>query len=337
MRTRIDDVARHAGVSLKTVSRVLNNEPNVREATRQRVQDAVAALNYRPQLSARSLAGKRSFIIALLHDNPSANYLMEVQAGLLEACEAFGYTLMLRPLSYTDPQLLTVAENFVMQYQPDGVVLTPPVTDHLALLHRLDELKTPYASISSGQADCRIGVGLDETQAARDVMAHLLGLGHRRIAHIVGHPDHCASDWRLAGYREALADAGIPAQPELVVQGEFSFESGVTAAERLFDLPQPPTAIFAANDDMAAGVLHAAYERGLTVPGDVSVCGFDDTPIAHQVYPSLTTIRQPTREMGRTAATQLLKSLSGHETGTRRVRIDHVLQVRNSTAPPRSR
>ncbi|MBX3724415.1 MAG: LacI family DNA-binding transcriptional regulator [Xanthomonadales bacterium] len=336
MPSRIDDVARRAGVSLKTVSRVLNREPNVRETTRARVEAAVRELDYRPHPSARSLAGRRSYVIALLYDNPSANYLMQIQAGVLEACEANHYTLMLRPLGYRDPDLLAAVRGFALQYRPDGMILTPPITDHVGLLHLLDSLDMPYASISSGHEDGHVGVELDETRAAREIVGHLIALGHRRIAHISGHADHCASGWRLSGYRQALQAAGLDGGEELIVPGEFSFESGVAAGARLFDLPDPPSAIFAGNDDMAAGALHAAYERGLTVPGDVSVCGFDDTPIALQVYPSLTTIRQPSREMGRTAAIQLIDNLAGHGAGAR-VRVEHQLMLRSSTGPAPAR
>jgi LacI family transcriptional regulator len=162
----------------------------------------------------------------------------------------------------------------------------------------------------------------------------LLHLGHRRIAHVIGHPDHGASQWRLAGYRQALAAAGIERDPQLEVPGDFSFGGGVAAARRLFSLPrgEGPTAVFAANDDMAAGVIWAAGEHGLSVPGDVSVCGFDDTPIARQIWPTLTTIHQPSREMGRIAALQLLDTLRGRGSGAM-MQAPFSLELRESTAP----
>ena len=164
------------------------------------------------------------------------------------------------------------------------------------------------------------------------MVAHLVSLGHRRIAHIVGHPAHGASGWRLTGYQQGLERAGLKVDPSLVVQGEFSFDSGVRAAEQLFALKKRPTAVFAANDDMAAGVIHAALEEGLRVPQDVSVCGFDDTPIARQIHPALTTIRQPTREMGRLAALELLTEIRNPGSGAT-INVPYALQLRRSTGP----
>lgn len=332
MRIRIEDVARAAGVSMKTVSRVLNQEPNVRDDTRHRVESAVAALNYRPHPSARSLAGNRSFLVALLYDNPSPNYLMEVISGVLDACEAYQYGMMLRPLVYDSRDLLRTVESTIAQSRPDGVVLTPPITDNTHLLRRLEELGVPYASVSPKLRKGCIGVTLEEQHAVREMMSHLVSLGHQRIAHIRGHPDHGASEWRLAGYRDGLKQAGIAWDPALVVRGEFSFDSGVSAARQLFDLARPPTAVFAANDDMAAGVIRVAAERGLRVPHDVSVCGFDDTPMSRQIFPPLTTVRQPSRDMGRIAATQLLRSLRDPASASM-VCMQHTLQLRQSTGP----
>ncbi len=332
MRVRIEDVAEVAGVSMKTVSRVLNHEPNVSEATRNAVEAAVEKLQYRPHPSARTLAGRRSYLIAMLYDNPSSNYLMEVELGILDACQAQHYHLLLAPLIYDAKDVVAKAEAFIVQLQLDGVVLTPPLTDHPALLQRLDELDIPYASVSPKEGHRRIGVVVDERSAVREMVAHLVSLGHRRIAHIKGHPAHGASGWRLAGYCDGLKDAGLPYEPVLVVDGEFSHQSGCAAANRLLDLTEPPTAIIAANDDMAAGVICAIFERGLSVPADIAVCGFDDTPIARQIYPALTTVRQPTHEMGRLAGLELLKEIRKRGTGGI-VDIPYALQLRRSTEP----
>lgn len=331
-RVRIEDVAERAGVSMKTVSRVLNNEPNVSERTRQRVEAAVETLRYRPLPSARVLAGRRSYLVALLFDNPSANYLMEIEMGVLDACQAQHYNLMLAPLNYDADDLVEKVEALVLQSQLDGVVLTPPITDHVALLRRLEELGIPYASISAKEQNRHVGVVVDEYGAVCELMAHLASQGHQRIAHIKGHAAHGASGWRLAGYREGLRRAGLRYDPALVVEGEFSYESGVVATHRLLDLERPPTAIFAANDDMAAGAICAIGERGLWVPRDVSVCGFDDTPIARQIHPALTTIRQSTRDMGRLAAVELLKDIRELGAGGI-VDVPYTLQLRRSTGP----
>jgi LacI family transcriptional regulator len=331
-RVRIEDVAAAAGVSMKTVSRVLNNEPNVSAETRGRVQAAVEQLQYRPDPSARVLAGRRSYLIAMLYDNPSSNYLMEVELGILDACQSQHYNMMLAPLVYDAADIVANVEALVVQSRLDGVVLTPPITDDPALLARLDELGVPYASVSPKEEFRRIGVVVDEEQAVADMIGHLVGLGHRRIAHIKGHPAHGASGWRLSGYHEGLRRAGLQPDPALVVDGEFSYDSGFAATNALLDLPQPPTAIFAANDDMAAGAICAICERGLSVPKDVSVCGFDDTPIARHIYPTLTTVRQPTREMGRLAGQELLKAIRDREAGGI-VEVPYTLEFRRSTGP----
>lgn len=331
-RARIEDVATAARVSIKTVSRVLNREANVRPETRERVMLAAQALRYTPHASARSLAGSRSFNIALLYNNPSDNYMMGVISGVLEGCASEQYHLLLCPAELDDTRLLAGIDELIARSRPDGLLLTPPLTDSAALLTRLAEIDMPFASISPSRQEGCVGVAMNEPAAAEQMVDHLLSLGHRRIAHIIGHPAHGASRWRLDGYRRGLASAGLPITPELEVPGEFSFESGVAAAIRLLDMANPPTAVFAANDDMAAGVIHVAHERGMRIPADLSVCGFDDTPISRHLFPSLTTIHQPTDEMGRLATLALLAFIRcGESTGIRRV--THTLKLRRSTGP----
>jgi LacI family transcriptional regulator len=336
MPARIEDVAKTAGVSMKTVSRVFNNEPNVREKTRARVEAAAKALNYRPNPSARSLAGNRSYLISLVYDDPAAgsSYIMEIIVGMLAACENSRYSAMLRPLEYTNAEHVAAVEDSVAQYRPDGLILVPPFADDVKLLQRLDELGVRYATISAKAkiGHERIGTILDERKAAAEMIDHVVALGHRRIAHVAGPAAHGGRAWRLAGYRDGLRRAGIAYDEALVFDGGFSFESGIAGAKHLFDLPQPPTAIFAANDDCACGVMHEAFERGMRIPGDLSVFGFDDTPTARQVWPSLTTVRQPCREMGRIAAEQLLASIREPGAG-QLVHVPYQLQFRQSTGP----
>jgi LacI family transcriptional regulator len=335
MGSRIEDVASAAGVSMKTVSRVLNNEPNVREVTRARVMQMVEKLQYKPNLSARSLAGQRSYVVALVYNNPSRNYLMEIQSGMLEACRAGHYNLVLAPVG-SDKQRAADIKGLFENSGPDGVVLIPPLTDDAIVVDYLERNGVPFACIAPRDAGSRIGVMMDDTAAVLALMDGLIALGHRRIGHIKGPRSHGACEWRYRGYREALRKAGIAHAPELVAQGEFSYESGILGANRLLDLADPPTAIFAANDDMAAGVIRAAGERGLSVPRDLSVCGFDDTPIARHIYPALTTVRQPTSEMGRLATLELLDRIRSNEAG-RMVHVEHTLLFRESTRAPAPR
>jgi LacI family transcriptional regulator len=328
----INDVARASGTSKKTVSRVLNNEPNVRDSVRERVLSAVAELNYRRLTSARSLATNRSFMIGLLYDNLSPSYIMEVQAGVLEACEAQHYSMMVQPLVSTATDFVAHVEDILSRHRPDGLILTPPITDHPQLLECLHKNDLPFASIAPHHPEGCIGVILREREAAAAMVEHLVSLGHRRIAHILGDPKHGAGVWRLAGFRDGLKRAGLKEDPAYMIQGRFSFESGVAAARQLLALRPRPTAIFAADDDMAVGAIWAASEAGVSVPGDISICGFDDTTIATQVWPPLTTIHQPVREMGRRATEELL--LRVQEKGAARmVEVGYEMRIRASTAP----
>ncbi|QWT19056.1 LacI family DNA-binding transcriptional regulator [Bacillus sp. NP157] len=330
----INDVARASDTSKKTVSRVLNQEPGVRKEVRERVMAAVAELNYRPLASARSLASNRSFMIGLLYDNLSPSYVMEVQAGVQEACEAHQYSMMVQPLDSTAPDFMERVEGILWRHRPDGLILTPPITDHPALLAHLRAAGLPFASIAPRKPKGIAGVILREREAAAAMVAHLVALGHRRIAHIIGDPKHGAGVWRLAGFRDGLKRAGLDERADYMVQGRFSFESGVHAARQLLGLKERPTAIFAADDDMAVGAIWAAAEAGVSVPGDVSICGFDDTTIATQVWPMLTTVHQPVRDMGKRATEELLLGLQG-KGEPRMVEVEYQMRLRASTAPAR--
>ncbi|WP_379654075.1 LacI family DNA-binding transcriptional regulator [Pseudoxanthomonas sp. UC19_8] len=332
-RVTINDVARASGTSKKTVSRVLNDEPNVREVVRARVLAAIAELGYHPLASARSLATNRSFTVMLLYDNLSPSYIMEVQAGVLQACQAQDYSMMVQPLAYPAPELVERVRHLLSRHRPDGLILTPPLTDHPQLLAHLRATGLPFASIAPGDPQGCIGVMLREREAAAEMVDHLVALGHRRIAHIIGDPRHGAGVWRLAGFRDGMQRAGLEERADYMVQGRFSFESGVAAARRLLALAERPSAIFAADDDMATGAIWAAAEAGVSVPRELSICGFDDTNIATQIWPPLTTIHQPVREMGQCATDQLLLHIQGRE-GASMVEVGYQMRLRASTAPP---
>ncbi|HEX6834111.1 MAG TPA: substrate-binding domain-containing protein, partial [Rudaea sp.] len=235
---------------------------------------------------------------------------------------------------YSHEDHVALVEDSVAQYRPDGLILVPPFADDLKLLRRLDELGVRYATISAKAkiGHERIGTILDERKAAAEMIAHVVALGHRRIAHITGPAPHGGRAWRLAGYRDGLRRAGIELDESLIVDGGFSFETGIAGARKLLDLRNPPTAVFAANDDSACGVMHEAFERGLQIPRDLSVFGFDDTPAARQVWPGLTTVKQPCRDMGRIAAEQLLAAIRDADAGEL-VHVPYELIVRQSTGP----
>ena len=329
MRVTIKDVSREAGVSIKTVSRVLNNEKYVGAKTRAHVAEVVARLNFRPNVAARSLAGRRSFQIALICDNPSPYYVYEMQSGIRDRCEAAGVRMIAQPYDRGSDRLLDEIESLVEATQIDGLILTPPVTDHPAVLELLARRGVRFVRVSPGsQFDVSPSTFIDNRAAAATMTRHLLALGHKRIGFIAGDPGFATSAQRTDGYRDALLDAGLAIDDALIRSGNYDFASGAREAEILLALPNAPTAIFAASDDMAAGVLTVAHRLGLQVPGALSVAGFDDTALARYVWPPLTTIRQPTRDMAHAAADLLLGSSEGPP---ERREIAHELVVREST------
>lgn len=335
----IDDVASRAGVSIKTVSRVINREPNVRATTARRVHEAIRELKYRPNLAARNLASPQAYLIEVLYDNPSDNYMVSVLQGVLAACEQAHYGVLLTPFDVASPRLIEHVYEAVTQRRASGFVLTPPLCDHAGLLQALDADGIAYVSIAPrDEHRDQAFVAIDDRRAGRDLTEYLIGRGHRRIGFIKGHPLHGAAARRLAGYLDALGQHGIAADDRLITTGLFSFESGVESGRRLLNLRDRPTAIFASNDDMAAGVMHAAQEMGIAVPAQLSVAGYDDTPIARYVYPSLTTVRQPIRAMAYAAVECLIRSIRGRAgmktEGALSQHFDYELVIRNSVAPP---
>ncbi len=331
----IIDVARQAGVSIKTVSRVMNKEPTVHADTRARVQEAVTALNYRPQLSARSLAGAKSFLIGLLYYDPSAAFVAGVQQGATLGCREAGRHLVVESLHENGDGVQTQIESMLAALRPDGMILTPPLCDNLVILDTLRAHRTPCVLISpaaDGHGMAR--VRMDDELAAEELTNLLISLGHTAIAFIEG--DQSASDRRRHGYERALKAHRIPADPSLVVPGSFDFDSGVAAAQQLFARATPPTAIFAANDDMALGALTAAQRLGIAVPHDVAIVGFDDSRAATLVWPELTTVRQPLAEMAMAAVDMLLSgAVTSDPSHPAPVRVlPHEVIVRGSTAAP---
>jgi len=313
----IYDVAAHAGVSIKTVSRVMNAEPNVRPGTRERVFAAAETLGYHPNLSARSLAGSRSFVIAAFVDaaltmdhwrsERGADYLTRIQLGATIQCRQAGYHFMVELIDHQTPRVRQEVKSLLATLKPDGVILTPPSSDDEIVLELLRESSTPYARLGPE----RVGGGglrlrMDDRAAAIGMTEHLIGLGHRRIAFIVGEPRYGASHARREGFLEAMAAHGLPAPEAYIRQGDFTFQSGMDAARDLIGLGDRPTAIFASNDDMALGCLTALGEAGLATPEDVSVAGFDDSSSARFSRPQLTTLRQPLVEMATHAARMLI-------------------------------
>ena len=334
-RKTIDDVAALAGVSIKTVSRVLNDEPSVRPDTRGRVEDAMAALNYQPSLPARSLAGRRSNLIGLVYENPSANYVFDVQSGAMARCREGKLRLFIQSCNGLGDQLIGEVLAMIEQTHVDGLVVTPPLSANRALIALLERQGLPFVRIGPDEEDFDSpAVVIDDVAAATAMTDYLLDLGHERIGFISGHPEHSSSHLRKAGYRRAFEARGGEAPEDLIEQGYNTAESGREAALLLLRRADRPTAIFASNDDMAAGVILAAHELGLQVPADLSVTGYDDTQLARIVWPTLTTIHQPTYNMAHAATGLLIDLIRGNDV-PRVTRLDFTMQKRGSTAPPK--
>ncbi len=337
-RATIDHVAARAGVSIKTVSRVVNNEPNVRPATRERVQRAIEALDYRPNTSARRFAGHRSFLFALVYDDPSAypnasaNYATNLHGGALKKAREAGYDLLIHPCEYQSPGLVDEIRQMIEQSRVDGLLLAPPLAEVRPVVKMLREIGKPVVRVCPGSVRSFDAVHTNDREVCAEMTRYLASLGHRRIAFIEGHPDHRAMSNRVVGYRDGLKQCGLKPAASLVVRGDNSFDSGLDCARKLLSRKRRPSAIFAANDDMAAGVLHVAQEMGLKVPAELSVAGFDDVPLSRQVWPTLTTIHQPVYELAE-HATELLFSLIRGEQLTEPTMIASRLVVRASTGP----
>jgi len=314
-RVTIGDVARHAGVSRKTVSRVVNRDKYVSPDLRERVEKVVDQLNYIPDRQARSLRSGKSFHVAFVYETPSSYFVISLVEGIRRVCKDAGYELILHETEAEGSQLVLSVLEFIERERLDGLLMMPPMTDNDQLLSALDRDNILYGRIAPGTPQPGgIDVSTTERAAGRHMAEHLLELGHRRIAYISGHPDHLAMSERLKGVREAIA-AFEDGDVELDVRrGLNTFESGLAAARELLVQASRPTAVFAANDDMAAGVLFEAQELGLRVPDDLSVAGFDDTILAARIWPGLTTIHQPVHRMGERAAQNLINRISDRPT-----------------------
>ena len=336
----MSDVAQLAGVSPMTVSRVMNGKSTVRQSTRDRVAAAVAALNYAPNQAARGLAGAKPVRVGFLYSNPSAGYLSEFLVGLLNQASLNNVQLVVEKCEageHEEEQAERLIANGV-----DGLILPPPLCDSARLLELIGASAIPAVAVACGQPDRRVGaVSIDDHRAAHAMTSHLISLGHQRIAFIIGHPNQSASARRLAGFRDAMAEHGIEVEPALIVQGLFTYHSGLDAAEQLLALDQRPTAVFASNDDMAAATVAIAHRHGLDVPGDLTVAGFDDTALATAIWPELSTVHQPIADMAEEAVLVLVRQIRARRDGVAEapahIVMDFSLIRRQSDAAPRLR
>jgi LacI family transcriptional regulator len=339
-KATIDDVARLAGVSPKTVSRVVNREPNVRESTRIQVEQAIAELQYRPNQFARNLASHRSHLIGLIYDDPSAyevpssGYVIRLQQGTLSACKATNHELLIHPCRYSSKDVVTELKALLEQIRPTGIILAAPLSNMPRIVKAIEATGTPLVRLSPGQDNGRhLCVATNDREVCAEMTRYLASLGHKRIAFIKGNPQHKAVGNRYLGYRDGLRDSGIRFYEQLMAQGDNSIGSGEECALQLLQLRHPPTAIFAANDDMAAGVMKVAAKLGIAIPGQLSVAGCDDISLARQIHPTLTTIRQPLAAMAEIAAHALIDNGRREHPQCGVEVVPGMIQVRESTGP----
>lgn len=339
-KATIDDVAQLAGVSIKTVSRVVNREPNVRESTREKVESAIQQLHYRPNVSARNLASHRAHLIVLIYDDPgayavpSSGYVTRMQQGVLRACKASGYELLIHPCNYRNKDVAEELDALIEQTRPAGIVLAAPLSNMPKIVRPIKASGAPFVRLSHGRKDGReYSVATNDREASAEMTRYLASLGHKRIAFVTGHPRHKAVGNRFLGYKDGLKQSGLPFSERLVVAGDNSIGSGEEAAKKMLERKRRPTAIFAANDDMAAGVLRTAMRMGIEVPQELSVAGCDDNSLAKQIFPALTTIRQPLAAMAARAALALIGAPGQKKPSSGIEVVPATLQIRESTGP----
>ncbi|MCH9693544.1 MAG: LacI family DNA-binding transcriptional regulator [Gammaproteobacteria bacterium] len=339
-KATIDNVAELAGVSIKTVSRVVNNEPNVREATREKVNKAISELNYRPNQSARNLASHRSRLIGLVYDDPSAyeipsaGYVIRMQQGSLQACKTANFELLIHPCNFNNKNVAAELKALIEQVRPAGIVLAAPLSNMPKIVRAIESTGTPCVRLSSGRKNGeQYSVATNDREVSAEMTSYLASLGHRRIAFIKGNPAHKAVQNRYPGYLDGLEQSGLKFSERLVQQGDNSIGSGEKCALTLLNRAKRPTAIFAANDDMAAGVVRVADRLGIDVPAELSVAGCDDISLAQQIYPALTTIRQPLSRMAEQAALALIGGAQKRASKGGVDVIPGALKIRESTGP----
>ena len=338
MKATINDVAKLSGVSIKTVSRVMNNEPSVRQLTREKVQAAVKELNYQPNLAARNLAGTKSYTIAYVYDNPNAYYIIDMQEGILAACRQQGFELLINPCDSQQENITEDIINTIKQARVAGLVLTPPFSENPEFVKRITDLDINVVRIMSGDAapdDLSPCVMVNDRDAAQTITQHLIDLGHNKIAFIAGGAEHMSTIERYKGYRRALKANGIEFNKNLLIEGEYSFESGVNGAKQLMSsdnsIEDRPSAIFSCNDEIAAGALFAARLMSISIPEQLSIAGFENSPFSRQTWPKLTTANQPNKEIAKNAASLLISQVRKQKNNNEINQYVPQLVVRDST------
>ena len=329
----IRDVARLAGVAPSTVSMALANHPEIAAGPRQAVRDAAAKLHYTPNHSARSLRGtlRRALGVVIPHSSAhvfSHPYFMDILGGITDVANAHDFVVVLSTSFAEEEEGAYV--KVLRSQQVDGIILASAA---LMDRHVMELAVSGYPFVFLGRYPLSpdiTSVGVDDLAGAEAITGHLLAHGYRAVAHLSGPLHHLSAADRRDGYCRALARAGIPCRDAYLIEGDYSEQSGAEAAERLLTLPELPGAVFAANDEMAFGALEVFRDRGIRVPDDVALAGFDDLAIARVMTPALTTVHQPIRRLGAVAAERLLALIHGHRVDERQTILPVTLSVRES-------
>ena len=339
----IKHVAGDAGVSMQTVSRVINKEPNVRPKMIERVQRSIDKLGYVPSIAAQRLAGTRSYLILALNDRErtiegwrsreGSDWVDQMLLGGMLTCAQHGYRLIVELIDTHSDHIERELLGAIAALQPDGVILTPPHSENPLITDLLVAHGISFARIGSLRPGPGFALTLDDERAARRATEHLIDLGHQRIGFIAGPAEYEVSGWRVDGWRAAMTAAGLPTDG-LLAAGDFTYASGKTAAARLLDGPQTPTAIIASNDQMTLAALEAGRDRGLAAPGDLSLISFDDTPIVRFTHPPLTAVVQRIAEVTSRAVELIITDRTGKHVSAEPIVVPAELTIRGSTAAP---
>jgi LacI family transcriptional regulator len=335
----INDIARIAGVSKKTVSRVINRSPLVHDDTRARIQAVMDRYRYVPDPQARGLAFRRSFLIGLVYDNPNAQYIVNMMEGALDGLRGSDCELVVHPCDRRSSEFIAGVRHFVERQKLRGVVLLPPISENEELISALREIGCRYVRVSYAMLDTPANMMVtDDRAAVAEVASYLQSLGHQHIGYITGPRGFMSAQVRREGFVDALRKRGQRLPETMIVEGGYTYESGLAGGEILLARSPRPTAIFASNDEMATGVYRAAHNLGLDIPRDLSIVGFDDGPIAARLMPALTTVRLPIRDIGRIAARKLVApehTERPEDLVSTSLIVPHLV-VRDSCQPPRA-
>jgi LacI family transcriptional regulator len=338
----IKHVAVDAGVSLQTVSRVINNHVSVRPQLRERVQASIDRLGYVPSIAAQRMSGSRSYLILALNDRDrtiadwkgrqGVDWVDQMLLGGMLKCAELGYRMMIELVDTHNDHVERELRATIASLQPDGVILTPPHSENLLITGLLADQRIPFARIGSIAPGPGISLTMDDERAARLATEHLIDLGHRRIGFISGSDEYALSQWRVQGWRAAMGAAALD-HADLLARGDFSYRSGENAARTLLAIPNAATAIIASNDQMALACLEVARELSLEVPTDLSLISFDNTPIVRFTLPPLTAVDQPIAATASRSVELIIAAQRGETLPEQPVVVPASLVARESTGP----